>query len=102
MGMQFNGINPKSENGKRFHMNNKGWSVVKSVIEQCDVEFYIHIQEEIEFHENFKLDLIDANLLADAIKQKDSYSLNKQTEEYRPLIEEFAKFCKESGGFKAF
>jgi hypothetical protein len=99
MGYNFTGLEPKSEKGKWFQMNNVGWGVMLAVMGECNA-LDGDILEELEATTNPEIYADDAILLADALETDGSYTLNKSTKQYKPLIKSFAEFCRESGGFE--
>jgi hypothetical protein len=98
MGMNFTGLKPKSEEGKRFHVNNEGWNALINVLEDCEETEDMAYDMEHE-QNNASFCSLDCIAVADAIKAEGSNLFNEQTKEYEPMIKEFAEFCRDSGGF---
>ena len=98
MGMIFTGLKPKSEIGKRFQVNNKGWNALINVLNEC--EETEDIADELEYEgEAAAINSKDSVMIVEALKAKGDDAFKNSTEEYKPMIKEFAEFCKESGGF---
>jgi len=96
MGYNFRGLKPKSEKGKRFQMNNIGWTAILSIMFHADVDGGTLYEAE-ECHEVGKESAV---FIADKLKENGSSTLTELTKEYEPLMKEFIEFCEESGGFE--